>query len=80
MSTVVLAGFDQEMVAKVEAMLTQAEYKRRQAAPGIKVTLRNFGRDRRYPITNAFKDLGEPFPAPDPRLVREGSPAAPLDV
>jgi NAD+ synthase len=36
---------------KVERMLNLAEYKRRQAAPGVKVTLRNFGRDRRYPIT-----------------------------
>ena len=33
-----------------------AEYKRRQAAPGVKITRRNFGRDRRYPITNAFRD------------------------
>jgi NAD+ synthase len=39
-------------------MLNIAEYKRRQAAPGVKVTLRNFGRDRRYPITNRFRDPG----------------------
>jgi NAD+ synthase len=35
-----------------------AEYKRRQAAPGVKITARNFGRDRRYPITNAFREIG----------------------
>ena len=39
-------------------MLYFAEYKRRQAAPGVKVTLKNFGRDRRYPIVNKFRDPG----------------------
>ena len=38
-------------------MLNIAEYKRRQAAPGVKVTLKNFGRDRRYPIINRFRDI-----------------------
>jgi NAD+ synthase len=37
-------------------MLYSAEYKRRQASPGVKVTRRNFGRDRRYPITNRFRN------------------------
>jgi NAD+ synthase len=37
-------------------MLTIAEYTRRLAPPGVKITARSFGRDRRYPITNAFKD------------------------
>ncbi|WEK49514.1 MAG: hypothetical protein P0Y66_17555 [Candidatus Kaistia colombiensis] len=41
---------------KVERLLYLAEYKRRQAAPGVKITARNFGRDRRYPITNKFRD------------------------
>ncbi len=41
-------------------MLYLAEYKRRQAAPGVKVTLKNFGRDRRYPIVNRFRDPGTP--------------------
>ena len=50
-------------------MLHIAEYKRRQAAPGVKVTLRNFGRDRRYPITNRFRDSGAPLPQPDASLV-----------
>lgn len=51
-------GFDAATVGRVERLLVKAEYKRRQAAPGVKVTLRNFGRDRRYPITNRFKDEG----------------------
>jgi NAD+ synthase len=45
---------DLELVASIEKMLLRAEYKRRQAPPGVKLGRRNFGRDRRYPITNAF--------------------------
>jgi NAD+ synthase len=52
-------------------MLNLAEYKRRQAAPGVKVTLRNFGRDRRYPITNRFRDPATALPAPDDALLDE---------
>ena len=63
-------GFDRETVMKVERMLNLAEYKRRQAAPGVKVTLRNFGRDRRYPIVNRFRDSGAPLPEPDSSLVK----------
>jgi len=37
-------------------MLLAAEYKRRQAPPGVKISTRNFGRDRRYPITNRFRE------------------------
>jgi NAD+ synthase len=48
-------GFDRDIVAKVERLLYIAEYKRRQAPPGVKLGKRNFGRDRRYPITNAFR-------------------------
>jgi CheY-like chemotaxis protein len=44
------------LVRRVQHMLYVAEYKRRQAAPGVKITRRNFGRDRRYPITNGFRD------------------------
>ena len=51
-------------------MLYLAEYKRRQAAPGVKVTLKNFGRDRRYPIVNRFHDPGTASPAPDRTLVK----------
>ena len=57
-STIVASGFDRDLVQRIERMLNIAEYKRRQAAPGVKVTLRNFGRDRRYPITNRFRDPG----------------------
>jgi len=69
-TTIVAAGFDRDTVMRVERMVNIAEYKRRQAAPGVKVTLRNFGRDRRYPITNRFRDPGTAAPAPDPSLVR----------
>ena len=48
-------GHDRALVNKVWRMLENAEYKRRQAPPGVKLTRRSFGRDRRYPITNAFK-------------------------
>lgn len=49
-------GFDEALVRRIQHMLYVAEYKRRQAAPGVKITRRNFGRDRRYPITNGFRD------------------------
>jgi NAD+ synthase len=55
---VVAEGHDPETVRKVERLLYLAEYKRRQAAPGVKVTKKNFGRDRRYPIVNLFRDKG----------------------
>jgi NAD+ synthase len=48
-------GYDRALVLRVWRMLLGAEYKRRQAPPGVKVTGRSFGRDRRYPIVNAFK-------------------------
>ncbi|MGO4714416.1 NAD+ synthase [Bradyrhizobium sp. 2TAF24] len=69
LAAIVAAGFDRDIVARVDQLLNVAEYKRRQAAPGVKVTARNFGRDRRYPITNRFRDLGHPLPAPDDSLV-----------
>jgi len=56
-------------VMRVDRMINIAEYKRRQAAPGVKVTLKNFGRDRRYPITNRFRDPGTPMPPPDVSLI-----------
>jgi NAD+ synthase len=67
---IVAEGFDRETVMKVERMLHLAEYKRRQAAPGVKVTLKNFGRDRRYPIINRFRDSGAPLPEPDRALAK----------
>jgi NAD+ synthase len=67
-------GFDLESVKRVERLLNLAEYKRRQAAPGVKVTLKNFGRDRRYPIVNKFRDNGAPPAKPDNSLVAGAVP------
>ena len=53
---IVARGHDRETVHRIEHLLYIAEYKRRQAAPGVKITKKNFGRDRRYPITNKFRD------------------------
>ena len=53
---IVARGHAPEVVKKVERLLYLAEYKRRQAAPGVKISARNFGRDRRYPITNKFRE------------------------
>ena len=55
LDTLVARGFEHETVARIERLLYIAEYKRRQAPPGVKLGSRNFGRDRRYPITNAFR-------------------------
>jgi len=74
-ATIVAEGFDRETVMKVARMLDLAEYKRRQAAPGVKVTLKNFGRDRRYPIVNRFRDAGAPLPEPDRSLIKGGEGA-----
>ncbi len=76
LASIIAAGFDCEVVARIDRLLNIAEYKRRQAAPGVKVTQKNFGRDRRYPITNKFRDRGE-VPEPDEKLVsRAGSASA----
>ncbi len=53
---VIARGHPEDVVRKVERLLYLAEYKRRQAAPGVKISSRNFGRDRRYPITNRFRE------------------------
>ena len=53
---IVARGHDIATVHRVEHLLYLAEYKRRQSAPGVKITRKNFGRDRRYPITNRFRD------------------------
>ncbi len=68
LADIVAAGFDRELVMRIDRLLNIAEYKRRQAAPGVKVTRKNFGRDRRYPITNRFRDPGEPLPRADETL------------
>jgi NAD+ synthase len=72
----VAAGFDRDTVARVADLLTMAEYKRRQAPPGVKVTRRNFGRDRRYPITNRFRETAVSLPAPDDSLVSRAGRAS----
>jgi NAD+ synthase len=53
---VVARGHDSTTVKRIEHLLYVAEYKRRQAPPGVKIGVKNFGRDRRYPITNGFRD------------------------
>jgi len=53
---IVKRGHAEALVKRIQHMLYVAEYKRRQAAPGVKITRRNFGRDRRYPIVNGFRD------------------------
>ncbi len=72
---IVARGFDAATVRRVWRMLDRAEYKRRQAPPGVKITRRAFGRDRRYPIINAFHDADRQ-PDYDP----EASPKAPTPV
>ncbi|MFV2092437.1 MAG: NAD+ synthase, partial [Hyphomicrobiales bacterium] len=52
----VSAGHNEQTVRRVEHMLYISEYRRRQAAPGVKISSRSFGRDRRYPITNRYRD------------------------
>ena len=53
---IVQRGFARDTVVRVQRMLFSAEYKRRQAPPGVKITRKSFGRDRRYPLTNAFRE------------------------
>ena len=53
---IVARGFSRETVTRVQRLLYSAEYKRRQAPPGVKITRKSFGRDRRYPVTNAFRE------------------------
>ncbi len=53
---IVKRGYIRETVEKIEHLLYGAEYKRRQSAPGVKISYKNFGRDRRYPIVNRFHD------------------------
>jgi NAD+ synthase len=76
---IVARGHALEVVKKIERLLYLAEYKRRQAAPGVKVTRRSFGRDRRYPIVNHFRDDGSgPYAAAATGPAPQG--AARLDV
>jgi NAD+ synthase (glutamine-hydrolysing) len=54
----VAAGFAPELVERIVRMVDAAEYKRRQYPPGTKITLKAFGRDRRLPITNRWREHG----------------------
>ena len=72
LAQIVTRGHAPDLVKRIERLLYLAEYKRRQAAPGVKISARNFGRDRRYPVTNRFReDIDAPAPA-----ARGSSPAA----
>jgi len=52
---IIAAGYDEQVVNKVLRMVQINEYKRRQAPPGVRITQRAFGRDRRYPITSGYR-------------------------
>jgi NAD+ synthase (glutamine-hydrolysing) len=54
---IIAAGFDAEVVKRVARLVERNEYKRRQAPPGVKITQRAFGRDRRYPITSGYQNF-----------------------
>jgi NAD+ synthase (glutamine-hydrolysing) len=56
---IIAAGYEAETVRKVVRMVDRNEYKRRQAAPGVKITERAFGRERRYPITSGYDEFEE---------------------
>jgi NAD+ synthase len=79
-AAVIARGHSPETVKKVERLLYVAEYKRRQAAPGVKISARNFGRDRRYPITNRFREdvsLGSPVAEAAADKVKESAGTSP---
>jgi len=78
--SIIAEGFDRDTVLRVDRLLNIAEYKRRQAAPGVKVTRKNFGRDRRYPITNRFREDGGLLPQADMSLVNKMSKISATDV
>jgi NAD+ synthase (glutamine-hydrolysing) len=64
----IAAGHDKELVERVIRLVDAAEYKRRQYPPGPKITPKNFGRDRRLPITNRWREIAAPDTA-DPARV-----------
>ncbi len=55
--SIMIEGFDRALVEEVVRMVDRNEYKRRQAAPGVRITTKALGRDRRLPITNAFREV-----------------------
>jgi NAD+ synthase len=81
----VTKGHDPAVVRRVSNLLDLAEYKRRQAPPGVKITRKAFGRDRRYPITNAFRKIGlsgqgRDQHGPDPAAERAAGPGRARDL
>jgi NAD+ synthase (glutamine-hydrolysing) len=56
---IVAMGFKKDLVDRVIAMVNDSEYKRLQAPPGIKITPRALGKDRRMPITNKYRPIGK---------------------
>ena len=68
---VVASGYDPELVVRVAALVDGAEYKRRQSPPGVRITAKAFGKDRRMPITNRYRD-----PAPETTPARRSGRAA----
>jgi NAD+ synthase len=83
LTAIVAKGHALETVAKVARLLDVAEYKRRQAAPGVKISAKNFGRDRRYPITNRFREaVTAPTAAASPmsRPATSATSSAPVPV
>lgn len=64
-SDLIAAGHGPEEVDRVLRLIRNSEYKRRQAAPGVRITRRAFGRDWRYPVTNRFQEMPAPSPASD---------------
>jgi NAD+ synthase (glutamine-hydrolysing) len=72
---VVRNGYDPELVARVARLVDTAEYKRRQSPPGVRISAKAFGKDRRMPITNRYRD---PVPEPAARSAdadrHEGQP------
>ena len=74
---IIARGHAADVVKKIERLLYIAEYKRRQAAPGVKISSRGFGRDRRYPITNKFRENLMAAPVEGDRNDRPGQPVKP---
>ncbi|HJP66489.1 MAG TPA: hypothetical protein VKA30_09335, partial [Actinomycetota bacterium] len=66
-------GTDPDLVWKVVGLVDRAEYKRRQAPPGVKITPKAFGRDRRLPITNGYRRSRPPMAEEGPTSPRAGS-------
>jgi NAD+ synthase (glutamine-hydrolysing) len=72
---VISAGYDADVVTRVARLVDGAEYKRRQSPPGVRITAKAFGKDRRMPITNRYRDEGRDGAGPPPTVDAAGSPA-----